>query len=59
LTPTDDLVSEANRLSWSLDHPIYDCLYIALALRENSTLVTADAKQFAAARKARALARML
>ncbi len=59
LAPTDGLTDEAARLSWTLDHPIYDCLYIALAARENATLVTADDRQFTAARKARVKARIL
>jgi predicted nucleic acid-binding protein len=27
-----------------LDHPVYDCLYLALAHRIGATLVTADAR---------------
>ena len=43
-----DLVDEALRLAMELDHPIYDCTYLALALRDRIPLVTADQK-FAAA----------
>ena len=32
------------RLAHALDHPIYDCLYLALADREDVGLVTADAR---------------
>jgi predicted nucleic acid-binding protein len=53
------LIADAARKSQNLAHPIYDCLYIALAEREGATLVTADHKQFAAARKARVKVRML
>ena len=29
-------------LARRLDHPLYDCVYLALAEREEATLVTAD-----------------
>ena len=59
LIPSGDLFAAAARHAQLLSHPIYDCLYIALAGREDAVLVTADAKQFAAARKAGVKARML
>ena len=37
---------DAVRLSLALDHPVYDCVYLALAHRIGATLVTADV-QFA------------
>jgi predicted nucleic acid-binding protein len=43
-----DLVTEAFQLSIRLRHPVYDCLYLALAVREDCRLVTADT-EFAAA----------
>lgn len=44
LTLTEDrhLVGAAQRISATKDHPIYDCLYLALAQREAAELVTAD-----------------
>jgi len=27
-----------------LDHPVYDCVYLALAEREHATFVTADSR---------------
>jgi predicted nucleic acid-binding protein len=42
LVPTPDLFPRAAALSLALDHPIYDCFYIALAEREAAPLVTAD-----------------
>jgi predicted nucleic acid-binding protein len=48
LFPASDLVREALALSLRLGHPVYDCLYLALALREDCLLVTADT-DFAAA----------
>lgn len=35
---------DAVRLSLALDHPVYDCVYLALAHRIGATLVTADAR---------------
>jgi predicted nucleic acid-binding protein len=37
-----DLYEEALRLAIDLDHPIYDCFYLALALRNRAPLATAD-----------------
>jgi predicted nucleic acid-binding protein len=44
LVPAAELVEPAMRLAHDLDHPIYDCLYLALANREEVALVTADAR---------------
>ena len=38
------ICSDAVRLSLALDHPVYDCVYHALAHRIGATLVTADAR---------------
>lgn len=37
----EDLIAAA-RLAAAFSHPVYDCLYLALALRENTYVVTAD-----------------
>lgn len=42
LIPDAELIEAAQRLSVDLDHPVYDCLYLALARRENLPLVTVD-----------------
>lgn len=42
----DDL-EEAGNLSLQLEHPIQDCLYLAVARRTSSRLITAD-REFAA-----------
>ena len=40
---TDEILSvNAARLALSLDHPIYDCVYLALAHRIGAKVVTAD-----------------
>lgn len=40
--PARDLSEEALRLAFRLRHPVYDALYLALALREKGTVITAD-----------------
>jgi predicted nucleic acid-binding protein len=40
---------EALALACHLDHPVYDCLYLALARREAAVLLTADQKLMALA----------
>lgn len=47
--PLAVLFESAAALSRSLDHPIYDCFYLALAERERLPLVTADERMLAAA----------
>jgi predicted nucleic acid-binding protein len=49
------LVHAALRLAGRLGHPIYDCLYLALALDRDAALATADARFAAAIRRAGAL----
>lgn len=59
--PTPDLAlfADAARIMREQQHPIYDCLYLALAERSGFELVTADERQFAAARRMRTLVRLL
>jgi predicted nucleic acid-binding protein len=42
LTPLRVLRARAAELMLALDHPVYDCLYLALAEAEGCPLVTAD-----------------
>ena len=42
LRPTGPLLPRAMRLAHRLGHPIYACVYLALAEREGARLVTAD-----------------
>ena len=42
LTPIADLLLAAARIAVELDHPLYDCVYLALAMREGFPLVTDD-----------------
>ena len=45
----DEIVSaDAVRLALALDHPVYDCMYLALAHRIDAKVVTAD-RRFATA----------
>ena len=45
-------IAEALRLALDLAHPVYDCLYLACALREDAQVITAD-RRFATAAAAR------
>jgi len=42
IEPDRHLQVEALALVCHLDHPVYDCLYLALARREAAVLLTAD-----------------
>jgi predicted nucleic acid-binding protein len=42
LVPTRSLLAAATRLAIELDHPAYDCLYLALAIENDCRFVTAD-----------------
>ena len=42
LLPTRSLLEVATRMSIELNHPAYDCLYLALAAKNKRTFVTAD-----------------
>ena len=49
IVPDIELYQPAAGLAVDFGHPIYDCFYVALASREQSTLVTADARLLALA----------
>lgn len=42
LHPIGPLAPRASEMALSLDHPAYDCFYLALAERERTVVVTAD-----------------
>ena len=42
--PLEEDLPEALRLAVQLNHPVYDCLYLALAKRLGTYVVTADAR---------------
>ena len=42
LRPTGPLVARAMDMARRLNHPVYDCVYLALAERAGATFVTAD-----------------
>lgn len=47
------LMSAALDLASTIDHPVYDCLYLVLAEENDMTLITADRKFYRAVRKVR------
>jgi predicted nucleic acid-binding protein len=51
----DDLLRAAD-LADALEHPVYDCLYLAMAIRENTYVVTADTRFHAAVGRSPTLA---
>ena len=42
IVPAADLASQALELAFAFGRPLYDCFYVALALRAGCPLVTAD-----------------
>ena len=44
LVPASDLIDDAASISFEIDHPVYDCLYLACARRLGLSLLTADQK---------------
>ena len=48
--PASDLIEDAFRIATELKHPVYDCIYLAAALREDAKVVTADVRFTNAAR---------
>ena len=55
LIPLEDLRAHALEFAIELDHPIYDCFYLALAERERCPLVTADARLLSATKRAKGI----
>jgi len=55
LIPIEDLRVRALELALSLNHPIYDCFYLALAERERAPLVSADIALVAKAKQLKAI----
>ena len=48
LLPIEDLVQRALELAIDSRHPVYDCLYVALAEQLSSELITADERLYRA-----------
>ena len=46
VVPTLDLIGDAWNIARMLDHPIYDCLYLACAERHGLELITTDRRFF-------------
>ena len=52
LEPDRHLLAEALALACHLNHPVYDCLYLALARREAASLISSDRRLNALAKRA-------
>lgn len=62
LTPTRPLMAAATRIAIELDHPAYDCVYLALAAESDCPFVTADdrlLRKLAQARRRKGLAKAI
>jgi predicted nucleic acid-binding protein len=59
LLPSAEVLPAAIVLSVQLKHPVYECLYLALAARRTMTLVTADQGFARAVRRRKKLARLI
>ena len=42
LLPDRELIERAARMAFAIDHPVYDCLYLACAEATGSGVITAD-----------------
>jgi predicted nucleic acid-binding protein len=51
ISPAAELLNEALALGVALEHPVYDCIYLALAIATDSRVVTADRRFRAAVRQ--------
>jgi predicted nucleic acid-binding protein len=51
LEPDRHLQAEALALACHLNHPVYDCLYLALARREAASLISSDPRLNALAKR--------
>lgn len=49
--PAETLLGRAMSLAAELDHPLYDCLYLLIAMAEDGVVITADDGLVAAARR--------
>jgi predicted nucleic acid-binding protein len=59
LVPVEQLFDAAAELADELEHPIYDCAYLALARREDIEIVTADRDMARAGRRAKIKTQLL
>ncbi len=56
LVSIGSLAPHATELAIALEHPIYDCFYLALAEQERAPLITADKRLLAAAKRTKNIA---
>lgn len=51
IVPIEALVPQATTIAMDAGHPIYDCIYFALAVRDGLSLVTSDERMQALGRR--------
>ncbi|HEX3210654.1 MAG TPA: type II toxin-antitoxin system VapC family toxin [Geminicoccaceae bacterium] len=51
ISPAVEFIDEALALGVALEHPVYDCIYLALAIASGCSVVTADRRFRAAVRR--------
>ncbi len=51
LVSSSELIDATFRLSFRLRHSVYDCIYLALAIRDGARLITADKEFFRAIKR--------
>jgi predicted nucleic acid-binding protein len=51
IVSTQELMPRAMELAFDLQHPVYDCVYLALALQRKIPLITADERLVKTVRK--------
>jgi predicted nucleic acid-binding protein len=59
LVPIEDLFDSATMLATELKHPVYDCVYLALAQEQGVEIVTADRELARAGRRANIRTRVI
>lgn len=53
LIPLDEVAASATEIACEVAYTVYDCLYVATAIRQDCTLVTDDGRLIAALSKSR------
>lgn len=55
IIPTEEFGNRALELAIALAHPVYDCVYLALAERQRATIISADRALLRAAKRVKGI----